>query len=227
MTRSRPSTRAPNPRQVVLLGHRATGKTTLGRIAAELLDWDFVDLDRRIEERTGKAPEVLVAEDEDAFRRIEREQLQKILDEEDDGGRIISPGAGCTQVPESTLCAWLWRDGWERTAMRSRARLRPDWSFEREIEWMRSTREPLWEENAHLFVEIPRGRTPRFAGQMLASYLAWATAIAQSPLARRTWIVPNGPDQLDRAARDCAGLGLAGIEIRSDHFADAPRSDRK
>lgn len=222
MTSSRPSSRAPDPRRVVLLGHRATGKTTLGRIAAELLDWDFVDLDRRIEERTGKAPEVLVAEDEDAFRRIEREQLQKVLDEADDSGHIISPGAGCNAVPDSTLCVWLWRDGWEKTAMRSRARLRPDWSFEREVEWMRSNREPIWGKGAHLFVEIPRGRTPRFAGQMLASYLAWATAVAQSTLAQKTWVVPNGTDQLERAARDSRGFGLAGVEVRSDLFDRAP-----
>jgi shikimate kinase len=60
------------PERVVLVGFMGAGKTTVGARLAAILGWDFVDLDREIEARTGRrVAEISDASGEDAFRRLE------------------------------------------------------------------------------------------------------------------------------------------------------------
>lgn len=215
---------AIDPRQVLLVGHRATGKTTTGQIAADELGWDFVDLDHYIERQTGQRPAAIIADSEARFRRLERQYLTQLLDRPYGDGQVIVLGGGCELLPTSALCVWLWREGWAQSAKLARARLRPDWPFAREVEWMRDTREPRWQKAAHLRLHVPRARPPRFAAEILASYLRWAASAGDGALARRTWMVPGGPDEFARALRDARGLGLAGVEVRSDLFDGPPEA---
>jgi shikimate kinase len=64
---------APDDRPIVLTGFMATGKTTVGRILADRLGFDFVDTDAVIEQRHGPIPRIFAEQGEPAFRRIERE----------------------------------------------------------------------------------------------------------------------------------------------------------
>ena len=50
-----------------------TGKTTVGRLLAEQLGYEFVDTDRLIEERHGRSPTSSGSVGEEGFRRIERD----------------------------------------------------------------------------------------------------------------------------------------------------------
>ncbi|QJA05318.1 shikimate kinase [Thermosulfurimonas marina] len=66
--------------KVILIGFRATGKSTVGRLLAERLSWDFVDLDHYIERRLGKSiREVVEEEGWETFRRAEREALRDFI----------------------------------------------------------------------------------------------------------------------------------------------------
>ncbi|MBN1591504.1 MAG: shikimate kinase [Pirellulales bacterium] len=57
---------------ITLIGYRATGKTTLARLLAERLGWDWVDADVEIERRAGKSIARIFAEDGEAtFRELE------------------------------------------------------------------------------------------------------------------------------------------------------------
>ena len=58
---------------VVLTGFMGTGKTTVGRLLAELLDYEFVDTDDVIERRHGAIETIFRERGEDAFRVIESE----------------------------------------------------------------------------------------------------------------------------------------------------------
>ena len=55
-----------------LIGYRATGKTTLARLLAEKLGWEWADADAEIERVAGKSIARIFAEDgEPAFRDLE------------------------------------------------------------------------------------------------------------------------------------------------------------
>lgn|ERR671910_2984395 len=60
-------------RNVVLTGFMGTGKSTVGRLLADLLGFQFVDTDAVIERRFGAVETIFRERGEDAFRAIERE----------------------------------------------------------------------------------------------------------------------------------------------------------
>lgn len=70
----------------------ASGKTTFGRAAAELLGWNFVDLDEQIASRYGTPAELFAARGEAGFRALESEMLDEALDTE--GNTVIALGGG-------------------------------------------------------------------------------------------------------------------------------------
>lgn len=58
---------------IVLTGFMGTGKTSVGRLLAKALGFDFVDMDAVIEDRAGRSiSEIFAAEGEDHFRKLER-----------------------------------------------------------------------------------------------------------------------------------------------------------
>jgi len=67
-----------------------TGKTTVGRLLAELLGYEFIDTDDVIERRYGAIETIFRERGEDAFRVIERE----VADELADGDRLVISTGG-------------------------------------------------------------------------------------------------------------------------------------
>jgi shikimate kinase len=60
------------PRRVALIGFMASGKTTVGRLLAGILDWEFVDVDELVESAAGTTiGELFRSAGEAAFRRAE------------------------------------------------------------------------------------------------------------------------------------------------------------
>ncbi|MDR4508004.1 MAG: shikimate kinase [Candidatus Brocadiaceae bacterium] len=77
---------------IILVGFRGTGKTTIGKILAQRLHKKFVDSDERIERESGKTIKDIFAENgEKYFRKVET-QIIKELSLLDDV--IISTGGG-------------------------------------------------------------------------------------------------------------------------------------
>ena len=65
---------------VVLTGFMGSGKTTAGRALAELLQWEFVDLDEQIEQQEQLAVrEIFARRGEAEFRQIEHLALRKVV----------------------------------------------------------------------------------------------------------------------------------------------------
>jgi shikimate kinase len=61
---------------VYLIGFMGCGKSTVGKMLADRLGWDFYDLDDDIERKAGKPiTEIFEGEGEEAFRDMEREAL--------------------------------------------------------------------------------------------------------------------------------------------------------
>lgn len=82
---------------IVLTGFSGTGKSTVGRIVANKLGWDFADTDQIIVEECGMSiPEIFRTKGEDWFRKLESSVLENVLSHSPvviatGGGTLISP----------------------------------------------------------------------------------------------------------------------------------------
>ncbi|MBA3424382.1 MAG: shikimate kinase [Rubrobacter sp.] len=78
---------------LAIVGYMGSGKSTVGRIVANELGWDFVDLDREIEHRAGRPiPEIFASSGEERFRDLEHLALLDALGGAD--RRVVACGGG-------------------------------------------------------------------------------------------------------------------------------------
>jgi shikimate kinase len=110
-----------------LVGFMGTGKTTVGRAAAQRLGFECIDSDVEIERRSGKTiPEIFAGDGEPAFRRLEREFITQGHPATRSvvacgGGLVIQPGMGdllrqrgvviCLHASFETIMARVARQG--------------------------------------------------------------------------------------------------------------------
>ena len=86
---------------VCLTGFMGSGKSTTARLLSSQLGWSNVDLDKRIAEAAGLSiPEIFARRGEPEFRRIESEQLARII-AETQKPRIVSLGGGTIAQPQN------------------------------------------------------------------------------------------------------------------------------
>jgi len=84
---------------IILIGYRCTGKTTIGEILAERLGWPLVDTDTLIQDRAGRSIQEIVAEGGWAdFRRREREIIADVAARD---RQVISAGGGAVLDEEN------------------------------------------------------------------------------------------------------------------------------
>lgn len=66
--------------RIFLIGFMGSGKSTLGRLLADAMGYQFVDTDQLIEEKCGcSVAQIFAEKGENAFRQLEREMLEKLL----------------------------------------------------------------------------------------------------------------------------------------------------
>jgi shikimate kinase len=76
----------------VLVGFMGAGKSTVGRILAQRLGAEFVDVDERIEAAAGESiTEIFASRGEDAFRKLETETIRDAVSVP---GRVVAAGGG-------------------------------------------------------------------------------------------------------------------------------------
>lgn len=109
------STYSPRHMVIALTGFMGCGKSCIGRILGEMSGWRFIDLDERIEQHEGRTVRRIFSENgEPAFRRIETEALESVLDENGDRNLVLSLGGGTltsaeaeSMVSSRTFCIYL------------------------------------------------------------------------------------------------------------------------
>ena len=88
------------PPRIALTGFMGVGKSSVGRHLANILGCERIDLDHVIERHeTRSIAEIIGAEGEAEFRRIETRWLRSVL--EDGSSQIISLGGGTWTIPEN------------------------------------------------------------------------------------------------------------------------------
>lgn len=79
--------------KIILVGYMAVGKSTIGSLLSEKLNYKALDLDKIIEKKLNLSiPEIFKTKGELFFRRMEHEIFKEILEEFDDS--VISTGGG-------------------------------------------------------------------------------------------------------------------------------------
>lgn len=111
-----------NVKNLALVGFMGTGKSSVGRLAAETLQFEFVDTDELIEAQAGSSVEdIFKNQGEPAFRQMECDVVQKLSQRENlviatGGGLIVNP-ANLASLKTHALVLCLWASPetiWER-----------------------------------------------------------------------------------------------------------------
>ncbi len=154
----------PLPRQpnIVLIGLMGSGKTTVGRIVAQMVGFKLVDTDHVITEAAGKSiPEIFASEGEAGFRLRESAALRSLMGKR---GCVVATGGGIVTQPRNMpilrhlgYIAWLEADPERlarRTAMNSnRPLLNTEEDPKVKLERLLNERKPLYKSLADLRIQ--------------------------------------------------------------------------
>ncbi|HWL74749.1 MAG TPA: shikimate kinase [Burkholderiaceae bacterium] len=164
---------------LVLIGYRGTGKTTVARHLGLSLGWPWLDADVELEFRAGKSISAIFADDgEEAFRDLESEVLVDLsrMDQ-----HVLALGGGAVLRDQnrqmiSKLGKVVWLKASPTTILKRLARdattagRRPNLTAgggRAEVEQLLAMRAPIYRECAHLEVDT-EGRTPaEIAAEMI------------------------------------------------------------
>ena len=97
---------------IVLIGYRCTGKTTVGKSLAQKQGWVFVDTDEVLIKNSGRTVRDIVAKDGwEAFRKMEHDTIVAVCRQErrviaTGGGAVIDP-ANVAAMRKSGRVVWL------------------------------------------------------------------------------------------------------------------------
>jgi XRE family aerobic/anaerobic benzoate catabolism transcriptional regulator len=140
--------------RVALIGLRGAGKSTLGRLTAERLGWNFIELNKEIEAQNGlSVAEIIALYGQEGFRRLEQSALTQLLARKEltvlaTGGGIVSEPVTFDLILSSFYTIWLKAEPEEHMArVRKQGDLRPmadDRSAMAELRNILTSREPLY-----------------------------------------------------------------------------------
>lgn len=168
----------PAVSRIYLVGPMGAGKTTIGKLLADELHLEFVDVDREIESRSGvDIPWIFDREGEAGFRIRETAALKELSQLD---GVLISTGGGAVisaenrQIMMSTgTVIYLHTSVDEQVRRTSRDRKRPLLQNDdprRVLSELMAIREPLYREIADVILDTD-SRSPKLVAQDLIEQL--------------------------------------------------------
>jgi XRE family aerobic/anaerobic benzoate catabolism transcriptional regulator len=139
---------------IALIGLRGAGKSTLGKMLAKKIGWNFVELNKEIESQNGlSVAEIIALYGQEGFRRMEQAALGQLLARKEltvlaTGGGIVSEPLTFDLILSSFYTIWLKAEPEEHMArVRRQGDLRPmadDRSAMAELRTILRSREPLY-----------------------------------------------------------------------------------
>jgi len=150
---------------IALIGFMGVGKTAVGRLLAEGMDYEFVDTDHAIEKQSGQIiPEIFKLHGEKAFRELETSVIQKTFKESlpmvvSLGGGAVVDERNCAVVRENCQVVWLWasvRSVINRINLDTRPLLKSS-DPKKKVENLLAARKPFYAELADLVINTEQG----------------------------------------------------------------------
>jgi XRE family aerobic/anaerobic benzoate catabolism transcriptional regulator len=139
---------------IALIGLRGAGKSTLGKVLAKKIGWNFVELNKEIEAQNGlSVAEIIALYGQEGFRRMEQNALNQLLAQKEPmvlatGGGIVSEPLTFDLILSSFYTIWLKAEPEEHMGrVRRQGDLRPmadDRSAMAELRNILVSREPLY-----------------------------------------------------------------------------------
>jgi XRE family transcriptional regulator, aerobic/anaerobic benzoate catabolism transcriptional regulator len=170
---------------IALIGLRGAGKSTLGKLLAKTIGWNFVELNKEIERQNGLGvAEIINLYGQEGFRRMEQAALAQLLARKElmvlaTGGGIVSEPLTFDLILKSFYTIWLKAEPEEHMArVRRQGDLRPmadDRSAMAELRNILKSREPLYAranavvDTAGLSVETAAARLSEAVAPVLES----------------------------------------------------------
>lgn len=151
---------------IILIGPRASGKTTLGKLLAQRLGFEFVDTDEEVEKRTGlKIAQIVQVYGWERFRKEEKEAIREAMGQESQviatGGGVVLDKENVKLLKENGIVFLLWLEP-EKIV----ERLRKDPQFEKrpplkedllgEIREVIEERKSLYFSSAHFVLDASK-----------------------------------------------------------------------
>jgi shikimate kinase len=146
-----------NGRHIVnlaLIGFMGTGKTSVGRLAAEQLHFNYLDTDELIQTHTGRAiADIFRKDGEAAFRDLERKLVEDLIGLTK---TVIATGGGLPVNPQNltslkthslVVCLWASPEKiWERVKNQSHRPLLEEADPQKKIRELLAVREPFYKQ---------------------------------------------------------------------------------
>jgi shikimate kinase len=162
------------PVNLALIGFMGTGKTSVGRLVADQLGFEFLDTDELIQIRTGRTiADIFAKEGEPAFRQLERQIVQELSTREK---TVIATGGGLPTNAENlaalksfalVICLWASAEKiWERVRNQSHRPLLHDADPQKKIRDLLAVRKPFYHQ-ADVLINTDL-RSVREAAQQIA-----------------------------------------------------------
>jgi XRE family aerobic/anaerobic benzoate catabolism transcriptional regulator len=139
---------------IALIGLRGAGKSTLGKVLAKKIGWNFVELNKEVEAQNGlSVAEIIALYGQEGFRRMEQSALNQLLARKElmvlaTGGGIVSEPLTFDLILSSFYTIWLKAEPEEHMMrVRRQGDLRPmadDRSAMAELRNILVSREPLY-----------------------------------------------------------------------------------
>ena len=174
--------------KVILTGYRATGKTSIGKVLADLLGFGFIDTDQAIEKRQGETIAELVGRGGwDLFRRKEEDIILELARSKN---KVIATGGGSvlhenawSKLRRNALVVWLTADVktiCQRLAADSDTEdQRPaltEMGTMDEIAMVLNERRPLYEKSSDLTINT-EGKTPEEVAEIILAEMSRVSGI--------------------------------------------------
>lgn len=141
-----------HPANIALIGFMGTGKTSVGRLVAESLSFEFLDTDELIQSRSGRSITDIFAKDgEPAFRELERQVVQELSSRTktviSTGGGLPTNAGNLAALKQFCLVVCLWAAPekiWDRVRHQSHRPLLHDANPRQKIRDLLAARAPFY-----------------------------------------------------------------------------------